>query len=124
LVSRWAGWSVDLSGEPQLSALWARLEEAWDDDPRHAAFLDAAAGLGALDLAAAHYREALRRRPGDVRAQAGIDRAVRLALQLQEATGREPALGPGARWLTRAGVALAAALLLATVWVLVTTLRR
>jgi hypothetical protein len=124
LVSRWSGWAPDLGGEPRLTPLWAEIEESWEDDARHARFLDAAAGWSALDLAAAHYRDALRRRPGDTRAQAGIDRAVRLALQLQEVAGREPALGAGARWLKLFGVAVAAVLLLATMWVLVSTLRR
>src|SRR5262245_28315700 len=80
LVSRWSGFEQPQSlGPPAVGTLWAGVEADWDNGAPHARFLDQAAVLGALDLAAARYRRRLLE-GSDVRAQAGLDRAVRLAL--------------------------------------------
>ena len=124
LVARWAGFSA---GEPAplahplLDALWKKVEESWDDEAAHARFLDAAVEERALDLAAARYRAAQDRSPDDARAHAGLERAGLLATQIQMQA--EPVLGPSARWLKLVGLAAAALLLMATMWVLFLSLR-
>ena len=122
LVSRWAGFSNDLPSHPVLDALWGKVEEAWEDDTRHARFLEEAAAAGALDLAAARYSGRIRK-DGDPRAKAGLDRATNLALQLQKVTAGSD-LGQAARWLKIVGTTVAIALFLCTLWLLAQTFRR
>jgi hypothetical protein len=123
LVARWGSFAADAPSHPVLDGLWGKVEESWEDDARHARFLEEAAALGGLELAAHRYRTRLRRE-NDPRAQAGLERAVKMAIQLQEVTASEPVLGAGARWL-KLGVLVGAALLLAaTVWVLTVALTR
>jgi hypothetical protein len=124
LVARWASFAAaEAPSHPVLDGLWGKVEESWEDDARHARFLEEAASVGGLELAAHRYRNRLRHE-NDARAQAGLERAVKMAIQLQEVTASEPVLGAGARWL-KLGVLVAAALLLAaTVWVLVVALSR
>jgi hypothetical protein len=128
LVSRWAGFVPSQpAADPLLDGLWARVEAGWEDDAPHARFLDQAAVLGALDLAAARYRTKLR---GDSapRAQAGLDRAVRRALQLQEAAAlrprEDPSLAAVGRWVKYSGISVAIALFIATLWVVWAALGR
>ncbi len=124
LVSRWATFKKDiLPAVPVLDALWAKLEADWENDALHARFLDEAATLGSLDLAAARYRARLRR-GDDPRAQAGLDRAVRLVLQLHKVEGPDPALGTAARLVKFAGIFIAVVLFVATVWVMWAALGR
>jgi hypothetical protein len=132
LVSRWAGFANEIQSHPLLDALWGKVEESWEDDARHARFLDEAAAAGALDLAAARYATRLRQHSNseggsdsdsDPRARAGLERATRLALQLQKLTA-DSDLGQAARWLKVAGAAVAIALFAATLWVLFQSFRR
>jgi hypothetical protein len=117
LASRWASFVPPTgAGNAGLDALWGRVEAAWGEDAPHARFLEHAATQGALHLAAARYRSRL----PDEKAQAGLDRAVKLALQLQQVTAQapDPSLSKLAQLVKVAGLFLAALLAAATVWVL------
>ena len=127
LVSRWSGYLAPSLEHPALDVLWAKVEADWDDDGPHARFLDQAATLGALDVAAAHYRRRLLQSEaagGDARAQAGVDRAVRLALEIQGVQAPDPSLGNLARLIKIAGIFIALALFVATLWVVWAALGR
>jgi hypothetical protein len=93
------------------------VEAGWDDDSAHARFLDQAAVLGALDLAAACYRRKLGAQATQARAQSGLDRAVRLALQLHQASPHDPSIARTARLVKFAGIFVALVLFVATMWV-------
>jgi hypothetical protein len=116
LVARWPGFTLCLPDEPLLDERWRALERSWQDPALHAQFLDEAARLDALDLAAARYRARLRARPGDEQAEAGLERAARLVERLQAA--RLVPAEPVPRWLRLAAVAAAALVLLAALWLL------
>jgi hypothetical protein len=102
------------AGPAALEALWARLESAWEDEARHAHFLEHASALGALHFAAACYR----RRLPDGKAQTGLDRAVKLALQLQDGQAPDAGIGRLGRVVKIGFVFVGLMFLSATVWVL------
>jgi hypothetical protein len=101
------------AGPAALEALWARLESAWEDDTRHARFLEQANSLGALHFAAARYRSRL----PDGKAQTGLDRAVKLALQLHEGQAPDAGIGRLGRVVKIGFVFIALMFLSATMWV-------
>lgn len=61
-------------------AAWAEVLEAWDDEARHRAYLDAFPDLEGLALAGRRYREVLAARPGDPLAARFRDEVVRRAV--------------------------------------------
>jgi hypothetical protein len=130
LVSRWSNFARPEIHHPVLDTLWARVEAEWSDEGRHARFLDQAAVLGALDVAAARYRSRLARLAegrdeGErSRAQAGLDRAVRLALQLQGVQAPDPAIASAGRLVKIAGLFIALVLFVTTLWVVWAMLSR
>jgi hypothetical protein len=85
LVEKWEGFIVELPSLPPVDEAWKKLEQTWEDDDAHRRFLDQAAAFDGLDVAAALYRDARRRRPADARAEAGIKRAILLAENLYAA---------------------------------------
>jgi hypothetical protein len=123
LVARWATFATAAPAHPELDALWAAVDAGWDDDAAHARFLDEAARLGALDVAAARYGKRLRQE-NDARARVGLERAALLAERLHAADVAATPAEPAARWLKVLGVALAALLFVAGAWLLVVALRR
>jgi hypothetical protein len=124
LVSRWESFVVDVPSHPALDAMWETLAAGWDDDAAHRRFLDAAALVDALDVAAARYRERLRDTPADARAQAGLERAARLAQSLHETRTRAERPPAAPRLLRVGGTVVAGVVLLATMWVLVSSFLR
>lgn len=104
LVARWDGFVLELPSVPEVDAAWTALAEAWHDAEAHRRFLELASSLDALDVAAAHYREAKRARPGDPRADDGLRRAVSLAesLYAQKAQAARTRMPSG--WLRAAGL--------------------
>jgi uncharacterized membrane protein len=46
------------SPDPAVDALWKQVEEDFEDERRHRAFLESAQGAGQLALAASRYRQA------------------------------------------------------------------
>jgi hypothetical protein len=101
-----------------LDPLWETVVAAWSDEAAHQHFLDTAAQVDALDVAAARYRERRQADPNDAQAQSGLERAVRLAQTMYEMRARaeRPARPPVA--LRVGGTVGAGLVLLATVWML------
>jgi hypothetical protein len=122
-VSRWAGFVAPSLEHPALDGLWAKVEADWENDAAHARFLDQAAVLGTLDIAAARYRQRLKK-DADPRAQAALDRAVRLALEIQGVQAPDPGLSKLARLIKFTGILIAVGLFVATLWVVWATLGR
>jgi hypothetical protein len=123
LVARWASYSDEPPEHPALDPAWSALEASWQDEAAHARFLDLAATSGGLDLAAARYRAARRRRPGDPVAEAGLKRALTLAehLHVAAAQGERRPTGVLLRVL---GFGLTALVFLAALWLGVLLIRR
>lgn len=66
-------------GADRLDALWEGVQASWDDDEVHRRFIEAAAADHAFAIAARRYREVLRERPGDARADTALKRITRMA---------------------------------------------
>jgi predicted Zn finger-like uncharacterized protein len=86
-------------GADELDALWEATLAEWDDADRHRRFVEAASATDSFAVAARRYREVLRERPGDARADAALKRItrmaeaammVRAAARPAEAEGKEP----------------------------------
>jgi hypothetical protein len=86
-------------GEDRLEALWEAAQADWDDDEGHRRFIEAAAATDSFAIAARRYREVLRQRPGDPRADTALKRITRMAeasmmaraaARPGEAEGKEP----------------------------------
>ncbi len=118
LVSRWEGFVI---AEPTLEALdqpWAELQARWGDAQQHARFIDLAASLDALDVAAARYRRMRLAQPDDERAQAGLRLAVERAqsLYVLKAQMERPPRAPVV--LKLLGTMFAGLILIAALWTL------
>ncbi len=85
LMARWPGFLAEIPSDPPVDAAWQVLLANWDDDLAHKRFLEKAAQHDGLDVAAALYREAQRKRPDDLRAAAALKRSVVLAQDLYAA---------------------------------------
>jgi hypothetical protein len=116
LVARWDGFKVEIPSLPPLDAAWADLQNRWADDDAHRKFLDLAADLGGLDLAAAHYRTVRDERPSDVRAEAGLRRASNLAQSLYAAHAQADRTRTPSGALRAAGLVGAIVVVLAAMW--------
>jgi hypothetical protein len=122
LVARWEGFAVVEPSLPALDQAWAELHGNWQDPAAHLGFLDLAATLDALDLAAAHYRRASWAQPDDERAQAGLRQAAERAQRLYVARAQleRPPRAPAI--LKLVGTMFAGLILLAVLWTFVTAL--
>ena len=69
----------DTSLDPEGTALWAAVTKAWEEDPRHDAFVKHCAKIGRLAAAGRSYREVLDRRHGDPVATRMQNRIVGMA---------------------------------------------
>jgi hypothetical protein len=123
LVTRWEGFAVVEPTLPALDEPWAELERKWEDAEAHHRFLDLAATLDGLDVAAARYRRINLLRPDDERAQVGLRQAAERAQRLyvtraqMERPPRAPAI------LKLLGTMFAGLILLAALWAVATALR-
>lgn len=124
LVARWEGFAVADPAHPALEEPWAKLEQAWGDDAAHSAFLELAATVDGLDVAAAKYRRRKLADPTDARAERGLARAVTMAqtLYVARAQAERPPRAPVI--LKIVGTMFAGLILLAAVYVVIVTFAR
>ena len=109
--------------EPLLVAVmaaWSAVEAQWEDEGRHAAFIELCRAAGRLDLAAKQYRAvADAGHPFADRARRQLDRVLSAALANMELNRTEPETG-APRWLTLLAAAVSGLLIY---WVLSAWLR-
>ena len=124
LVARWEGFAVEEPTHPALEEPWHKLEAAWGDDKAHTAFLELAATVDGLDVAAARYRRRKLAAPEDEKAERGLQRAVTMAqtLYVARAQAERPPRAPII--LKIAGTMFAGLILLAAVYVVIVTFAR
>jgi hypothetical protein len=117
-VDRWDGFAAAPPAHEALDAAWAALLTSWEDNDAHRRFLEAAAHMDALDIAAARYQERRREYPSDARADTGLRRAASLAENLQAARAQAERLRVPGAWLRIVGQLFAAVIVLGLVWAL------
>ena len=124
LVARWEGFAVEEPTHPALEVPWQKLEQSWSDDAAHTAFLELAATVEGLDVAAARYRRRTLADPADERAARGVQRAVTMAqtLYVAKAQAERPPRAPVI--LKIVGTMFAGFILLAAVYVVIVTFTR
>ncbi len=124
LVARWEGFAVEEPTHPALEEPWRKLEASWDDDKAHGAFLELAATVDGLDVAAARYRRKKLASPNDEKAERGLARAVTMAqtLYVARAQAERPPRAP--MILKIVGTMFAGLILLAAVYVVIVTFVR
>jgi hypothetical protein len=123
LVARWEGYTSEEPTHPALIDPWAALEAEWQDEKAHLRFLELAAAVDGLDVAAAKYRKKKVAEPGNTRAQWGLDRAVGMAQTLYVARARAERPPRAPVVLKLAGTMFAGLLLVAAIWAVVLVLR-
>jgi hypothetical protein len=121
LVARWEGFAVEDPMHPALEEPWKKLEETWGDDAAHTAFLELAATVEGLDVAAAKYRRRKQAMPEDTKAERGLARAVSMAqtLYVAKAKAERPPRAPVI--LKIVGTMFAGLILLAAIYVVIVT---
>lgn len=124
LVARWEGFAVEEPTHPLLEEPWQKLEQSWTDDAVHSAFLELAATVDGLDVAAAKYRRRVLAAPDDLRAERGVARAVTMAqtLYVARAQAERPPRTPVI--LKIVGTMFAGLILLAALYVVIVTFTR
>lgn len=124
LVARWEGFTAEEPSHPALEAPWDKLQSAWSDEAAHGAFLELAAAVDGLDVAAAKYRRRSLAEPGDARAERGLARAVTMAqtLYVARAQAERPPRAPLV--LKLVGTMFAGLMLLAAIYVAIVTFTR
>ena len=124
LVARWEGFAVEEPAHPALEEPWQKLEQSWSDDAAHSAFLELAATVEGLDVAAAQYRRRKLADVTDARAERGLQRAVTMAqtLYVAKAQAERPPRAPVI--LKIVGTMFAGLILLAAVYVVIVTVSR
>ncbi len=124
LVARWEGFAAEEPTHPALEEPWHQLEASWNDDKAHNAFLELAATVDGLDVAAAKYRKRKLATPDDERAERGLARAVTMAqtLYVARAQAERPPRAPVI--LKIAGTMFAGLILLAAIYVVIVTFVR
>ena len=124
LVARWDGFAAEEPTHPALEEPWRALEAAWQDDKAHAALLELAATIDALDVAAARYRRKQLAAPDDERAARGLARAVTMAQTLYVARAKAERPSGAPVILKVVGTMFAGLILLAAVYVVIVTFVR
>ncbi|MCA1664888.1 MAG: hypothetical protein LC659_11550, partial [Myxococcales bacterium] len=124
LVARWDGFAVAELTHPALEQPWDTLQRSWSDDAAHTGFLELAATVEGLDVAAAKYRRRKLADPSDARADRGLQRAVTMAqtLYVARAQAERPPRAPVI--LKIVGTMFAGFILLAAVYVVIVTFTR
>lgn len=124
LVARWEGFAVEEPTHPALEQPWETLQASWSDDAAHSAFLELAATVEGLDVAAAKYRRRKLADASDARAERGLARAVTMAqtLYVAKAQAERPPRAP--MILKIVGTMFAGVILLTAVYVVIVTFTR
>jgi hypothetical protein len=106
---------------PALEEPWQKLEAGWHDDAAHLRFLELAATVDGLDVAAAKYRKRKLAEPEDERAEKGLQRAINMAhtLYVAKAEAERPPRAPAI--LKIVGTMFAGLILLAAVYAVIVT---
>lgn len=124
LVARWEGFAAEEPTHPALDEPWRALGASWQDEAAHKRFVELAASVDALDIAAALYRQRQRAVPDDTRAADGLARAVSMAQTLY-VTRAELERVPGTPVALRLfGTLFAGLILVAAIWAIVLIVRR
>lgn len=123
LVARWEGFAAVEPSLPALDQPWAELQTSWEDATAHLRFLDLAATLDGLDVAAARYRRISLARPDDERALTGLRQAAERAqtLYVMRAQMERPPRAPAI--LKLMGTMFAGLILLAALWAIAAALQ-
>jgi hypothetical protein len=123
LVTRWEGFASSDPAHPALDAPWEKLLTEWQEDAAHTRFLELAATVDGLDVAAAKYRRRKQAEPTDTKAEKGLQRAVTMAqtLYVSKAAAERPPRAPVI--LKVVGTMFAGLILLAAVWALLMVFR-
>jgi hypothetical protein len=110
---------MDELSQPQLEVLWEAVQQQWDNDAAHEAFLTACHEQQALGVAAAKYRGVIDGPHEDRRAaaQKRINTVALFATQALEAA-REPLPRSVPRWITFAAALIGTATIGWLTWVL------
>jgi hypothetical protein len=116
LVARWEGFAAEEPSHPALEEPWRTLEAEWASAEAHARFIELAATVDGLDVAAAKYRRRVVTNPGDAVARRGLERAVGMAqtLYVARAKAERPPRAPVI--LKLVGSLFAGLILLAAIW--------
>ncbi|HWE28073.1 MAG TPA: hypothetical protein VHB97_08735 [Polyangia bacterium] len=124
LVARWDGFAIADPTHPALEAPWQKLQETWNDDAAHSAFLELAATVDGLDVAAAKYRRRKLAMSDDAKAERGLQRAVTMAqtLYVARAQAERPPRAPIV--LKIVGTMFAGLILLTAIYVVIVTFAR
>jgi hypothetical protein len=110
--------SAGVDGEPRdpvLEALWKRVLEAWDEEGRHAAFIDHALRTQRLAEAAGHYRALAEDPQRGALARKKLEAIVLAATQMLMAQ-QTPRRAKVPRPITLSAVGICAALLAGLAW--------
>ncbi len=123
-MTRWEGFAAEEPTHPALEEPWQQLVAGWDDDAAHTRFLELAAAVDGLDVAAARYRKRKQADPSDARAERGLQRSVTMAqtLYVARAEAERPPRAP--MILKLVGTMFAGLVLLAAIWAVVISFRR
>jgi hypothetical protein len=119
----WERFAAPAPSHPALDPLWRELQTRWSDDDLHARFLDTAASVRGLDVAAARYRQVLAERDTDVHASDGLKRAALLAERLHMARAMAEPPTRGAKAVRFAGAFVAGLVLMIAAWMLILAIR-
>jgi hypothetical protein len=124
LVTRWEGFAAEEPTHPALEEPWQKLLSTWDDDAAHTRFLELAATVEGLDVAAAKYHKRKLAEPGDEKADKGLSRAVNMAhtLYVARAEAERPPRAPVI--LKLVGTMFAGLILLAALYAVIVTFTR
>jgi hypothetical protein len=124
LVARWEGFAVEEPHHPALEEPWQKLQAEWQDDAAHTRFLELAATVDGLDVAAAKYRRRQLATPDDERANKGLTRAVNMAQTLYKARAAAERPPRAPMILKIVGTMFAGLILLAALYVVMVTFVR
>ncbi len=123
----WRAGRASPSKSRRIRRSWSRgrsWSETWEDDGAHSRFLELAATVEALDVAAAKYRRRKLAAADDEKAERGLQRAVTMAqtLYVARAKAERPPRTPVI--LKIVGTMFAGLILLAAIWVVIVTFAR
>jgi hypothetical protein len=124
LVARWEGFAAEEPNHPALDEPWQKLLAEWQDDAAHTRFLELAATVDGLDIAAAKYRRMQLATPEDARAEKGLSRAVNMAQTLYKAKAQAERPPRAPIILKVVGTMFAGMILLTAIYVVMVTLVR